>query len=111
MISDNMFKRKLKRMKKRGERWKKVKELQDAYAPYAPARKKRKVMNVMLAITVTAIITYTVATFWLAHVHGVSIDSTLTTCFYTFWGSELFLLAGLKGTKVFKGSNDENHFE
>ena len=111
MMSDNMFKRKLKRMKKRGERWKKIKELQDMYAPYAPAHKKRKVSNVMLTIVVIAILGYTVAAFWLAHVNGVVIDSTLTTCFYTFWGSELFLLAGLKGTKVFKGSSDENHFE
>lgn len=107
MISDNMFKRKIKRMRRQGRRWKEMKEVQDMYAHYAPAHQKRKVSNVMLTIVVVAILGYTVAAFWLAHVNGVVIDSTLTTCFFTFWGSEFVLLAGIKAVKVFKGSNDD----
>lgn len=56
----------------------------------------------MLAIVVSAIIIYTVASFWIQYRTGIPVDATLTTCFYTFWGSELLALTGIKISKVFK---------
>lgn len=103
-IREKIFQMKLKRIKNRGERWKKEYELKESYAQYMPERKKRKVSNILLTVVVTSIILYTIACFWLAYVVGMSIDSTLTTCFYTFMGSELFLLAGIKTSKVLKNN-------
>lgn len=102
---------KLKRIEKRGERQKAKQELIDKYAPYYPS-KRRKVSNIMLVVIVTAITLYTVASFWLTYVSGVSIDSTLTTCFYAFWTSEIVVLAGIRASKVFKArKNDDNDEE
>lgn len=108
-MKEKLFQLKLNRIKKRGERYKKEYELKEAYAQYVPERKKRKVSNILLAVVVIAIIIYTIASFWLAYVVGVSIDSTLTTCFYTFMGSELFLLAGIKISKVKNGYEDSSY--
>ena len=101
-MSERKFQKKLEKIRKQGERDKKEYELREAYAKYAPEKKKKKVSNVLLVTIVIAIITYTVASFWLTYVTGIGIDSTLTTCFYTFWGSELVLLAGIKVSKVIK---------
>jgi hypothetical protein len=100
------FKRKLRKIKRQGEQYKVEKQLRDMYAEYWPEHKKRKTSNVMLAIIVTAITLYTVASFWIQYSTGVPVDSTLTTCFYTFWGSELVALTGIKISKVFKPSSD-----
>lgn len=61
----------------------------------------------MLAIVVLSIVAYTVASFWLTYATGVSIDSTLTTCFYAFWTVEILSLAGIRISKVKKESNSE----
>ena len=110
-MTDKQFKRKLNKIKKRGERMKQEYELKEIYAQYVPERKKRKVSNILLAVVVTAIVAYTVASFWLTYVVGVSIDSTLTTCFYTFMGSELFLLAGIKTSKILKENKESPYVE
>ena len=107
MISDKQFKKRLKRIKKRGERWKKEYELKTQYVQYLPIRKRRKVSNVMLVIIVTAILAYTVASFWLQYKTGVAPDSTLTTLFYAFWTSEIVLLTGIRISKVVKGPNND----
>ena len=104
-IREKIFQMRLKRIKNRGERWKKEYELKEAYIQYAPERKKRKVSNILLAVIVVAIISYTIASFWLTYTTGTTIDSTLTTCFYAFWGSELVALATLKTTKIMKNYN------
>ena len=103
-----LFKWKLNRIKKRGERYKQEKELRDVYAEYVPERKKRKVSNILLVIVVIAITLYTIASFWITYRTGMSIDPTLTTCFYAFWGSELFLLAGIRTSKIIKGYHDDS---
>ena len=110
-MTDKQFKRKLNKIKKRGERMKQEYELKETYAKYLPERKKRKVSNILLAVVVSAIVAYTIASFWLAYVVGVSIDSTLTTCFYTFMGSELFLLAGIKTSKILKEHKETPYVE
>ena len=111
-MSDKRFQKKLARMKRRGEHWKQEKELCDAYAEYVPERKKKKVSNIMLVVVVIAIITYTAANFWLTYTTGTSMDSTITTCFYAFWSSEVLSLMGIKISKVIKNQNDvDSEFE
>lgn len=100
---EKLFQKRLKRIEKRGERQKAKQEVIQKYAEYYSSS-KRKVSNVMLVVVVIAIIIYTVASFWLTYVTGVSIDSTLTTCFYAFWTSEVVALMGIKCSKVFKES-------
>ena len=109
-MTDRKFKRRLRKIKRRGERMKQEYELQEMYAQYMPERKKRKVSNIVLTVVVIAILAYTIASFWLTYAVGISIDPTLTTCFYTFMGSELFLLAGIRTSKVLKG-NKNNEYE
>lgn len=104
-----LFKWKLNRIKKRGERYKQEKELRDAYAEYVPERKKRKVSNIMLFIVIAVIMAYTIGCFWLTYRTGMVMDSTLTTCVYAFFGSELFALLTIKTTKIIKGSDGTHH--
>ena len=105
---DELFKMYLRSIKRRGERQKIKQELKARYARYYPCRRGAKVSNVMLVIIVTMITTYTIANLWITYASGVSIDSTLTTCFYAFWGTELALLAGLKTSKIIKGADIED---
>lgn len=107
MISDILFQIKLKRIEKRGERLKARYELEEKYVDYYPHREGARVSTIMLAIIVIMVTVYTIASFWLAAVSGVLIDSTLTTCFYAFWGTELALLAGLKTSKILKSKNHD----
>lgn len=99
-MREKLFKWKLNRIEKRGERYRREYEIKSEYAQYVPERKKRKVSNILLVVVVMAITAYTVANLWITYTTGTSIDSTLTTCFYTFWGSELFLLAGIRVSKI-----------
>lgn len=101
-MSDKKFQRKLEKIKKKGERYKQEYELKEAYAQYMPEKKTRKVSNVMLVVVVVGILAYTVANLWITYRTGISIDPTLTTCFYAFWGSELCLITGIKISKVLK---------
>ena len=99
-MKEKLFQWKLNRLKKRGERYKREYELKEAYAQYMPERKKRKVSNILLVVVVVAITAYTVANLWITYTTGAVIDSTLTTCFYAFWGSEVLALAGIKLSKI-----------
>ena len=99
-MREKLFQLKMKRLKKRGERYRREYEIKEAYNAYLPERKKRKVSNILLVVVVTAITAYTVANMWITYTTGVSIDSTLTTCVYAFFSSELFLLAGIKISKI-----------
>lgn len=110
-MREKLFQWKLNRIKKRGERYKREYKLKEAYAKYVPERKKRKVSNILLVVVVAAIIAYTAANFWITYSTGVSIDSTLTTCFYAFWVSEIFALAGIRISKVKNNYDDTFHEE
>ena len=70
-----------------------------------------KVSNIMLVIIVIAIIGYTVASFLLQYAVGVEVSSTLTTCWFSFWGAELVSLAAIKTSKVKHGANNDNSCE
>ena len=102
------FKKKMRRIKRQGEQYKLEQQLRDAYAEYWPNRKKQRTSTVMLIVIVIAIISYTIASFWVQYHTGVQVDSTLTTCFYTFWGSELVMLTTLKTSKIIKGHKDDD---
>lgn len=115
-MTDKKFNRKLEKIRKQCERHKKMKELLDSYDGYLPAkrlRKKRKVSNIVITIIIIAVVGYTVANFWLAKTTGIYMDSTFTTCFYAFWGTEVAVLAGIKITDTIKikNNNDDNQEE
>ena len=109
-MREKLFQWKLNRLKKRGERYKREYKVKSEYMRYLPERKKRKVSNILLVVSVMAITLYTVANLWVTYKTGVSIDSTLTTCFYAFFSSELFLLAGIKIYKI-KNNYDATYSE
>ena len=101
------FREQLRKIKLKGEQQKARQELINKYAAYYPHKNGKRVSNVMLAVIVFSIISYTIASFWLAYSTGVSIDSTLTTCFYAFWTVEICALAGIRISKVHKEKNDD----
>lgn len=104
MLGNIIFNIRMKLIRQRGERYKREKRIRDAYAEYWPDKKKRKTSNIVVAISICAIIIYTVASFWITYVRGISMDPTLTTCVYSFFGSELLMLAGIRVSKVVKES-------
>ena len=110
-MKEKLFQWKLNRIKRRGERYKREYEAKKAYIPYIPERKRRKVSNILLVVVVVAIVSYTVANLWITYATGMSIDSTLTTCFYAFFSSELFLLAGIKLSKIKNKQDDVSYDE
>lgn len=99
-MTDKKFQRKLDKMKKQGERYKQEYEVREAYAQYVPDKKTRKVSNIMLVIIIIAIIGYFVANLYLQCQMGIEISSTLTTCWFSFWGIEVVSLAAIKRSKV-----------
>ena len=110
-MTEKRFNRKLEKIKKRGERYKKEKELKEAYAEYVPERKKRRFSSIMILIIIISIVAFTIASFMLQYYTGNEISSTLTTCFYAFWTTEVVALTGIKVSKVRKNvdaSNDES---
>ena len=108
-MTDKKFQRKLAKIKKQGERYKQEYELREAYAQYVPEKKTRKVSNIMLVIIVTAIVGYFVANLWLQYHMGIEISSTLTTCWFSFWGVELVAIAAIRTTKVKHGAHETSY--
>ena len=104
-MSDKRFQKRLEKIKKQGERYKQEKELKDIYAEYVPERKKKKVSNIMLVVVMIAIIAYATANFVLQYFTTVEVSPTLTNCWFAFWGTEIFALAGIKISKVFTERN------
>ena len=99
-MREKLFQWKMRRLERRGERYMQEYEIREAYKTYLPERKKRKVSNILLVVVVVAITLYTIANMWITYTTGTSIDSTLTTCFYAFWGSEVLALTGIKLSKI-----------
>lgn len=106
-MSDKRFQKKLKRIEKKGERQKAKQKLIDKYAKYYPG-KQRKVSNIMLVVVVAAVVSYTIAGFVLQYITGTEISSTLTTCWFTFFGTEIVALTGIKVSKVFRPPTEDN---
>lgn len=67
---------------------------------------KKKVSNVMLVVSCIMITLYAAADFVLQYFTSIEVSPTLTTAWFSFWGGELACLAGIKITKVIKGTDD-----
>ena len=105
-MDEILFQWKLQRIKKRGEKYKQIKEIEDAYVEYLPENKKKKVSNIMLVVSTIAIIGYVIANYILQYNTGVELSPTITPYWFAFWTGEIFILAGIRITKVFKGSDE-----
>lgn len=64
---------------------------------------KKKVSNIMLIISCVMIVFYAAADFILQYYTSVEVSPTLTDKWFFFWSSEIFLLAGIKVSKILKG--------
>jgi hypothetical protein len=69
-------------------------------------KSKKKVSNIMLVISCIMITLYAAADFALQYFTQIEVSPTLTTAWFSFWGGELACLAGIKITKVIKGTDD-----
>lgn len=69
--------------------------------------KKRKTSTVILIAAIANITWFTIAAIILQFVTSVELSSTLITCWYAFWTSEVVILAGIKVTKVAKNYKNE----
>jgi hypothetical protein len=49
---------------------------------------------------------YTVADFLLQYYTSIEVSPTLTTAWFTFWGSELLMITGIKISKVVTHRDD-----
>lgn len=103
----NKFKKKLKKIRIEGEQYKRLKELENTYAEYWPENKKRKTSNIMLVISTIAIVGYVVADYYLQYTTGIELSPSITPYWFGFWTGEIFLLAGIKITKLFKTNDVE----
>lgn len=68
--------------------------------------KKKSFSKVLLPWIVVAIMFYTVAAFILQFFTSTEISSTLTTCYFIFWTTEILAIAGIKTVKI-KGDKQE----
>ena len=71
---------------------------------------KPKTSTIMLVIICVMIILYTIANFALQYVAQIEVSPTLTTAWFTFWGTELVALAAIKTSKV-KHNKDKDQNE
>jgi Tfp pilus assembly major pilin PilA len=64
------------------------------------SRKKKPYAQRLIPVVVLAIVLYTLADIALQVFKNVEISSTLTTCYFTFWGVEIVNLALIKFGKA-----------
>ena len=105
-MTERRLQKKLAKIQKKGEQYKRIRELEDIYVDYMPEKKTRKVSNVMLIIIIIAIVGYALVDVWLQYNTGMELSSTLTSCWYAFWGAEIVALAAIKTSKVKHNSDD-----
>lgn len=77
---------------------------------YIPFKFNIKFNKLIVLTCIAAIVFYTIAAILLQRNTGIEISPTLTTCVYTFWGTELLGLAGIKimDTKFNTAQNDSD---
>lgn len=68
---------------------------------------KKQVSKLMLVFIVIAIVLYTIADFVLQYFTTIEVSPTLTTCWFTFWGTEIVALAIIKTSKVKHGYDEK----
>ena len=54
------------------------------------------------------IVLYAAANFALQYFTSVEVSPTLTTAWFTFWGSEIVALTSIKISKIFKGTDSDS---
>lgn len=69
-------------------------------------RRKRKKSDYVLAVSILAIVLYTVAGIAVQLITTTEISPTLTTAWYSYWTVEIVTLAGIKIANIRKGEND-----
>ena len=63
---------------------------------YLPIRLCIKFNKLIVLLCIAAIISYTIAAILLQKYNGIEISPTLTTCVFSFFGTEMLGLAGIK---------------
>ena len=74
-------------------------------------KQKKEVSKVMLVFIVIAIVLYTIADFVLQYFTSIEVSPTLTTCWFTFWGTEIVALSIIKTSKVKHQQKNKNAVE
>ncbi len=59
-----------------------------------------------IALSMAAITAYTAALLWLRASYGFWIDTEYSRLWYGYWGSEIFICAGLKTGKLILGRSN-----
>lgn len=62
----------------------------------------------ILPVIIIMIIAYAIADIVLQVLYQTEISSTLTTCWFAFWGSEVLALASIKIGKTIKKEDSNN---
>lgn len=72
-------------------------------------KKDKPYAQKLLPVIIFMIIAYAIADIVLQVLYQTEISSTLTTCWFAFWGSEVLALASIKIGKTIKkeGSNHD----
>lgn len=63
-------------------------------------KKNRTYAQKLIPVIVFAIVLYTIVAIVLQFVKGIEISSTLTSCYFLFWGTEVVSLALIKNGKI-----------
>ena len=63
-------------------------------------KKKKALGRRIVGFIILSIFTFTGVAVWLQYKIGMELSPTLITCFYGFCTGELWILAGIKKTKV-----------
>ncbi len=70
--------------------------------------KKRHFSNYIVILAIAAVVIYSGAAVVLQFMGGYELSPTLTTCWFTFWGTELVSLAAIKHSKIKHGGEQED---
>lgn len=71
-------------------------------------KKQKSTSKALIVLICIMIILYTAADFALQAFAQVEVSPTLTQSWFTFWGAELVVLAGIKVSKVIKGEDKKD---
>ena len=77
----------------------------------AAKKRKKHFSDYIVAAAIAAIALYTLAAVILQFCGSAEISGTLTTCWFSFWTTEIAALAAIKGGKVKHGSKKTNDSE
>ena len=73
-------------------------------------KNKMSTRNKVLITAIVAIILFTAACLYIQY-HGVEVNSTLITLWFSFWTVEIFVLAGITVSKIFTKYDNTSNYE